>query len=56
LLADAAAFAGVVHGGALAVNGMPVFDGLSAMDVDAIRAYVIARANADARATSSSPQ
>jgi PQQ-dependent dehydrogenase (methanol/ethanol family) len=51
LLGDAAAFAAVVQDGALAVNGMPDFaSGLSAADVDAIRAYVIARANADARA------
>jgi quinohemoprotein ethanol dehydrogenase len=51
LLGDAAAFRAVVHDGALAANGMPVFGGaLSADDVDAIRAYVIARANADARA------
>jgi PQQ-dependent dehydrogenase (methanol/ethanol family) len=51
LLGDAAAFATVVHDGALAAQGMPGFGGgLSADDVDAIRAYVVARANADARA------
>jgi quinohemoprotein ethanol dehydrogenase len=50
LLGDAGAIAAVVHDGALATSGMPVFDGLRAADIDAIRAYVIARANADARA------
>jgi PQQ-dependent dehydrogenase (methanol/ethanol family) len=50
LLGDARGFAAVVHEGAMADNGMPVFAGLDAADVEAIRAYVIARANADVRA------
>ena len=49
LLGDARAFAAVVHAGAMADRGMPAFATLSAEDLEAIRAYVIARANADAR-------
>ena len=49
LLGDATAFAAVVRAGVLAANGMPPFGAaLTADDVEAIRAYVIARANADA--------
>jgi quinohemoprotein ethanol dehydrogenase len=52
LLGDAAAFGAVVHDGALAANGMPGFGaGLSAGDVEAIRAYAVARASADAALT-----
>jgi quinohemoprotein ethanol dehydrogenase len=52
LLGDAAAFGAVVHDGALAAKGMPVFGGgLSAGDVEAIRAYAVARASADAALT-----
>ncbi len=50
LLGDARAFAAVVHDGVLADSGMPAFAGLAPADVEAIRAYVIARASADARA------
>jgi alcohol dehydrogenase (cytochrome c)/quinohemoprotein ethanol dehydrogenase len=46
LLGDSAAFANVVHDGALADRGMVAFgDELSPEDIEKIRAYVIHRAN-----------
>jgi PQQ-dependent dehydrogenase (methanol/ethanol family) len=47
-LGDAATFRSIVLEGALAANGMPGFaDALSGREADAVRAYVIARANQD---------
>jgi alcohol dehydrogenase (cytochrome c)/quinohemoprotein ethanol dehydrogenase len=48
-IGDAQAFQGVVLGGALQANGMASFDAVfDAEQVEAIRAYVVARANQDA--------
>jgi alcohol dehydrogenase (cytochrome c)/quinohemoprotein ethanol dehydrogenase len=53
-IADAEAFRGVVLGGALAANGMASFDAVfDEDDVEAIRAYIVARANQDAAAEGS---
>jgi mono/diheme cytochrome c family protein len=56
-IAQAPVFRAIVREGALAANGMPGFGrDLSDADTEAVRAYVIARANADARANSSAGQ
>ena len=47
-LESAAAWSAVVHDGVLKNNGMASFKGsLSKEEIEAIRAYVISRANAD---------
>ena len=48
LLTDGAAWANVVHGGALRAQGMVSFaEVLNAQQIEAIRLYVIKRANED---------